>query len=310
MGEKKNIVLDASVLSTLMGCARLVDLRYNNRFIPLKGKSNSLEVGSVVHKFLEIYYKNIINGFSKSISLQHGMAAAEMYITGCKTCMDGTRTCNHQPDEYPGLKNTPPDSTTQPKRIGWKYALDTCQQYYDYYTNDHWVPLEVEVVKGEVLYEDDTIRVLWKSKLDWIADTNQAILPIDHKTGQARREMLSLNNQFIGQCLIMKTRTMIINHVGFQTTLKPADKFVREPISYSADRLIEWQSEILPYWAYRYLEYHESGYWPPNFTHCDTKYGPCVMRGICESDRGMREEEIKINFMIGAEWNPTNESTD
>jgi hypothetical protein len=123
-----------------------------------------------------------------------------------------------------------------------------------------------------------------------------------------RRDNISLNNQFMGQCILMKTRNVIIDKIGFQTTLKPAEKFTRGPVSYSIDRLNEWQSEILPYWAYQMLSYAESGYWPPNFSHCENKFGNCTFVNICESDRGMREEEIKLNFIVGTKWNPTNTS--
>jgi len=316
---KKNIVLDATVLSTLMGCHRLTDIRFNHHLVPLTGKSNSLEVGSIVHKFLEIYYGSIIKGFNKNLAQQNGMAAAEMYIRGCSTCTDfipseteSKPKCGHPINEYPGVHNTPPDNEKRGEgfRVGWKWALETCEQYIDRWKNDHWVPLEVEVVKGEVLYEDDEIRILWKAKIDWIADTNQSILSIDHKTSKQRRDVLSLNNQFIGQCMIMKTRQVIINKIGFQITLKPEEKFTRDPMNYSADRLIEWQSEILPYHAYQLIQNHESGYWAPNFDHCETKYGKCIFTKVCESDRNMREQELKTNFKVGPQWNPANIESD
>jgi len=181
------------------------------------------------------------------------------------------------------------------------------EQYFAFYRNDSWVPLEVEVVKGEILYEDDDIRILWKAKLDLVVDTNQGILPVDHKTMSQRRETNSMNNQFIGQCLIMKTRNVVINKIGWQTTLKPEEKFTRAVLSYSADRLMEWQSEILPFYAYQLLTFEEAGYYPPRFDHCEGKYGPCPFLNVCEADRNMREEELRLNFTKVEEWNPKND---
>ena len=146
--------------------------------------------------------------------------------------------------------------------------------------------------------------MLWKAKLDRTVDTNQGIFPVDVKTMKVRRDTISLNNQFIGQCLIMKTRNVIIDKIGFQTTLEPKDKFLRVVVSYSADRLLEWQSTTLPFWAKMYLMYQETGYWPQNFTHCENKFGLCAYKGICEVDRGMREEELKLHFKIGEKWEP------
>ena len=167
--------------------------------------------------------------------------------------------------------------------------------------------MEVETVKGEVLYQDDEIRVLWKAKLDLVVDTNQGILPMDHKTMKQRRDNLSLNNQFTGQCLIMKTQKVMINKIGFQTSLKPEEKFIRKPVNYSVPRLIEWQSETLPYYAKLLLMYAETGYWPRNLTHCEGKYGNCAFVKVCEADPGERENTIRQLFVVGPEWNPTND---
>lgn len=312
MFGKKNVILDATVLSTLMNCARLADLRFNHNLLSINGKSNSLECGSVVHKFMEVMYGCQINGMKREQAVQHGFAAAEMYIHGCKFCTNFEPTpellkpeCGHKVNDFPGVKNTPRES--EGYKIGWQWVLETCDQYQQHYKSDHWVPLEVEVVKGEILYEDDEVRVLWKAKLDLVSDTNQGIYPIDHKTMKQRRNTTSLNNQFIGQCLLQKTRGMFVNKIGFQTSLKPEEKFQRAMVNYTPARFIEWQSEILPYYAKALLMYAEMGYFPPNFTHCEGKFGNCAFIDVCQADPGMREEEIKLHFFVGPEWNPTNE---
>src|SRR5687767_1515519 len=84
---KKNIVMDATLLSSLMSCPRMTDFRFNLNLQPIGGKSNNLEVGSLIHKILEIYYKNVINGFKRDQAIQMGFAAGEMYIRGCPSCM-------------------------------------------------------------------------------------------------------------------------------------------------------------------------------------------------------------------------------
>lgn len=348
MSGKANIVLDATVLTSLMNCARLADFRFNHNFVSIGGKSNSLECGSIVHTFLEFYYNGLIKRLSKSQAEGLAFAAAEMYIQGCKHCTDfvvhacdcpriiahneGMEVfgppnpqcdkckgkgviekplCGHKPNQFPGVPNTPripnKDNPREKYKIGWEWVLETCKQYLDHYRNDFWVPLEVEVVKGEVLYEDEEIRILWKAKLDIVMDNNEGIFPVDTKTMKQRRDTLSMNNQFIGQCLLMRTSKVFINKVGFQTTLKPEEKFERRPVNYSKPRMIEWQSEILPYYAKLLLMYAETGYWPPNFTNCESKFGKCAFLGVCESDPGMREEELKLHFRVGEEWNPTND---
>lgn len=326
---KKNVILDATLLSSLMACPRLTDFRFNLNFTSVDGKSNSLECGSIVHVYMEYFNKALIAGMKRDDAFGFGITAAELYIKGCPNCTDFVPhnvydddipkllkkpKCGHKINEFPGVKNTPqePDRNNPRDRykMGWSWVLDTCDQYHRFWRNDHWIPLEAEVVKGEILYEDDEVRVLWKAKLDLIADTNQGIYPIDHKTMKQNREGTTMNNQFIGQCHMMKTRGMFINKIGFQATLKPEERFTRKMMNYSESRLLEWQSSILPYYAKLLMMYSETGYFPPNLTHCESKYGNCAFVKVCEADTTMREETIKQLFIVGPDWNPTNEEVE
>jgi len=309
---KKNVIMDATTLSSLMSCGRYHDLRFNHRFIPMKGKSNSLEVGTLIHKVFEVYYKHIIQGFPRNTAIGQAMAAGQLWVTGCASCSDLTNekpSCGHEAGEYPGAQNTPEEN--QDKNIGWKFALKTCEEYFEFYKNDAFIPLAAEIVKGEVLYEDDEIRVLWKAKLDLLIDQSQiGVLSMDHKTFKQKRNKSTLSNQFLGQCLLLKSRNVIVNKVGLQTSYKIADRLSREVVSFSADRLDEWQSEILPYYAYKYIQYAETGYWPPDYTHCDTMYGPCSFKEVCEANRNMRVELLRNDFQLAPVWDPTNKGTD
>jgi hypothetical protein len=264
---------------------------------------------------LEVYYRHMVNGFKREVAIGQGLTAGQLYITGCPHCSDldnENPACGHERGEYPGMMNTPEDNQNavpgvSGAKTGWKWAIKTCEEYFEMYKNDSWIPLFVETVKGEVLYEDDEIRVLWKAKFDLGVDTNQiGICSVDHKTFKQRRDKTTLSNQFIGQCLLLKSRNVIVNKIGLQTSLKITERLTREIVSYSADRLLEWQSEILPYYAYKYVQYAESGYWPPNFTHCDNVYGPCMFKDVCESDRGMREEVLQQGFIKSVRWDPIN----
>jgi PD-(D/E)XK nuclease superfamily len=309
---KKNIIFDATVLSSLMGCGRFTDIRFNHRLISTKGKSNSLEVGSLIHKVLEVYYAHLINGFPRNTAIGNALTAGQLYITGCQHCAGqagGTPSCGHEPDEYSGMMNTPEQNDKF--IVGWRFALQTCEQYFEYYKNDSWVPLAAEEVIGEVIYEDDEIRVLWKAKIDLRVDTNQiGIVSMDHKTFKQRREKSTLSNQFSGHCVLLKSRNVIVNKIGLQTSLKIDERLTREVVPFTADRLLEWQSEIVPYYAYKYIQFAESGYWPPNYSHCDSVFGPCPYKQVCEGDRGMREEILRNEYQLAPLWDPRNKEVD
>ena len=306
---KKNVIMDATMLSSLMSCGRYFDIRFNHRLVSSHGKSNSLEVGSLIHKVLEVFYKHKINGFDPKTSIGQAMAAGQLYISGCQFCASSTSTeklpCGHEPGEYPGMSNTP--EMSEKWTVGWRFALETCEQYFKFYDGDAFIPLNCEYVKGEVLYEDEEIRVLWKAKFDLTVDTNQiGIVSMDHKTFKQNRNKTTLSNQFMGQCCLLNSRNVIVNKIGLQTTLNIKDRLTREVVSYSADRLAEWRQEILPYYAYKFIQYQESEYWPPDYTHCDNLFGSCPYKQVCESDRGMREEVLRNNYQIAPVWDPTN----
>ena len=197
--KKINVALDSQILSTVMACGRLTDFRFGHHFQAISGKSKSLEKGSIVHAYMRDYYKAIISGKGRSEAHSLGIIAAQEYAKSEE------------------VRNTPHTER--------EHAIKTCDEYFDFYKNDHWVPLEVEKVKGKILYEDDEVRILYKVKFDLVSDTTQGIYPIDHKTMSQRRDTLTLNNQFIGQCIVQGTRVSIVNKVGFQTSLKPNEKF-------------------------------------------------------------------------------------
>jgi hypothetical protein len=237
-------------------------------------------MGSLVHVIQEYYYKARIAGSLRQDAIEAGYAAGKDYISN-------------------EMNNTD-ESDIQ---LVW----DTMDQYFDYYKNDSWIPIFAEHVLQDVIYEDDEVRIIWKAKLDLAVDTNNGIYPVDHKTMKQRRDTNSLNNQFMGQCIMMKSRGVIINKIGFQKSLKAAEKFTRPIVSYSLDRLTEWSQIILPFWAKQLLAYSEIGFYPPNFTHCENKYGFCPFKEVCEADSGMREEVLRLHFVKGEVWNPKND---
>jgi hypothetical protein len=301
------VSFDSQLLSSLMACARKTDYTFNLNLRLREGKSNSLEVGSLAHCILEFYYKAIIDGKDKQTARDIGFAAAHEY----RVPYEPTNLYIKEED-HPGLQNTPEDSEKYVKgvsraRIGWKYVFETMSQYFDHHKNESWTPIAAEQTRGRLIYEDSDLKILYKAKFDLIVDWTSGFMSVDHKTMSQNRDSLSLNNQFMGQALLLGARNVCIDKIGWQTSLKPEEKFQRVLISYTADRLSEWANEIVPFYARLLIAYNEAGYYPPNFTQCESKYGFCQFKDLCERDRGMREEVMSVDFIRGKEWDISND---
>lgn len=290
---KKNIILDATVFSTLMSCARLTDFRFNLDLVSINGKGNSLEAGILVHKILEWYYNLRIEGLLHRLAAEKSLNDIENY---------------YLENDFPCVprENTIGDNG-HIKDVGFVYIVQTMDEYFKHHDNEQWIPIEVETVKQVIIYEDDECRIMWKTKFDLTVDTNNGIYPVDHKTMKQRRDSVTLNNQFMGQTLLLKSNGVMINKIGWQKNLKPQDKFTRAILTYSIDQLTEWSQIIVPFWAKQMLAYNELGFWPPNFTHCENKYGHCQFyKEVCSVNPNIREEGLRLNFVKGPKWDVSN----
>ena len=300
MSDKKVVAFDATLLSSLQACPRMTDFRFNRNLVSLEGKSNSLECGSLVHIILEYFNKATIAGKSRVAAIEEGFIAGKEYRNGYLPSNLFVKDENEK-----GMVNTPDDSDS--RNLGYNFVLQTMEEYFDYWKNDSFTTVTAEEVRGEVIYEDESLIVLWKAKFDSIVDTPQGFISKDYKTMKQRRDTISLNNQFMGQAVLLKARNVMVDKIGFQKSLKVEEKFSRVLVSYSMDRLLEWKNTVVPHYAHMLLAYSEADHFPPNFTHCENKYGYCTFKEVCEYDRNMRDEVLARNFKPGKVWDVLND---
>ena len=291
--KKHNVILDATVLTSLMACERYIDFRFNKNLIPASGSGNAIEAGLVVHKILEEYAKAIIEGTHRIAAIQTGMEAGNTLAA----------TLSSIPQD--NIK----DKNGKLKEIGYNWIVETMHQYFKRWQNDSWTPIAAETVKRTMVYEDDDIRVLWVSKLDRLVDTfKDGVMPLDHKSMKQNRNPILLNNQFMGQCIAAQSVRMCVDKIGFQQSLKPEDKFLRQIMNYNREQLAE-QIETIGYYAKYLVSLNQHGYYPPRFIYCD-KYNGCIFRHVCESLPSDRERMLKLHFRVGDEWNPASNEED
>lgn len=280
--NRQNVIFDSQILSTLMGCERLTNFRFNMHLIGKNGaRPNFLTKGLLIHKMLEIYYKSRMAGLERKQCIIASVVEGEKFaIAECQTL----------------------DADTI------QHVFAVMRLYYDYYFNEFWTPIHVEKVLSKIVYEDDEVRVMWKAKLDLFVDTNQYMAPVDHKSFTRSGDTLSLNNQFMGQCLVTETNRAVVDKIGLHLldTKSPIElnkRFLRPVLYYSDDRLRE-QRQIIGYYAKYWLSLVANQYYPPRYTHCD-KWSGCMFKSVCEQDRFLREEELQRFFEIGEPWDPS-----
>lgn len=293
--------MDSQMLTTLMACPLLFDRTFNQDLISVQGKAPALETGSLVHTIAEFYGKALINGANRNNAIDIGFEAGKEY---CKPFNELNKYIKDT--EHAGIVNVPKESDDG-RIVSIKDVFDTMIQYFDYWKNDTNTILEVEVVKKRIIYEDSDIKILWNGKMDAVIDTPMSIMAKDIKTMKQKRDTVSMNNQFIGYCHLVGSRFVMIDKIGFQKTLKPAERFIKQPIPYSLARLEEWRTETLPFWANMYVAFMEAKNFPMNLTHCENKYGRCRFYDVCETDANIREEVMMTQFKKGKKWDVKNE---
>lgn len=287
--SKKVIHIDSSVLNTIQNCARKTEYSFIYNLQPHE-RDESLEKGDLMHKMLEPYYSmKLDNGPNPNSDTWQEL----VLLAGIKPDGDPVQIGISAGLYFASKMSIPSQVSNE--------VIDQFQAYCEYYKHDSWHPLAVEDTGSKILYEDDDIRIHYNFKVDLIAERGHLQAPFDHKTGSRRQEPSSLSNQFIGYCYALETDTIVINKIGFQKTLKPAERFQRYILNVSKERIEEWIDNSI-FWARQYVEFQEKEYYPMNLTSCD-KYSGCIFKKVCESDPENRGWKLTRDYTTVEQWN-------
>jgi hypothetical protein len=180
------------------------------------------------------------------------------------------------------------------------------REYARYYEFETWTPVFVEQVFMEEFYEDEDIHLYIAGKPDMkfkYQGTNHFAVT-DHKRVDRNRDFSMLRNQFMLYAYANKVDTVIVNAVGFQKTLKPKDRFVRQTFVYSPEILEEWRWDTIQL-AKEMLIAQEAGIYRRNRTSCE-KWNGCFLHNYCKTKPQAREFLIGGGeYVIGEAWDVT-----
>lgn len=289
--QKVNIVLDASKIDLFETCPARYNFRHNlNKTLPLIHKAKALDLGSLAHGGLEVYF----NALARGEHYDDRMNATLMKIRE--------------------LSSNPAESNSEPDEVGT--ILKAVEQSCDYWRAEDENSLEILAVETPFAYElfsDDTIRIIISGKIDLLVNfkgigrsASYDKLPIDHKTFSRDSAILRKSNQFINYCNAVGSNYIVINRIGLQETLKAEDKFKRIPLSYDPVYIQAWKNNLIAMLLNEYLGCIASGDWVEKPTSCNKFNRLCEYYSICDSSgQDAKDNKLENEYINSEPWDVT-----
>lgn len=284
---KANLVLDATKIDLFQLCEARFDFRVNqNKVLPLVQKSRSLDLGSLAHEGLEVYFNMLKEGKHYNDRMQ----AAVLKIHEKAANPDNS---NLEAEEVGPLAKAVEESCDY-----WRAEDETLSV------------LAVESPFDYILYEDDYVRIIISGKIDLLVDVPQIgqnsgykNLPFDHKTFSRSFPVMRLSNQFINYANVCGSNFLIVNKIGLQKTLKPNEKYLRVPLSYDPDIIQQWKDNVITMVLKNYLTCVSENKWSMNFTSCFKFNRLCEYYDICDSSgEDAKKWKLESNYVEGRAW--------
>lgn len=290
------LAIDSQILNNFLACNRKMKY-YNLQHLRPKSKAPALTKGALAHEIMRGYYLARKNG-----ERDH------------KICFEAgkEKALKHLETEKPDLSKDEIIS-----------VFGACKENLDHHQNDGWRPIAVEetfsrelaIVEGPFTFISDgvehtgdvetveTIELFYEGIIDLVVDAPHiGIIAIDHKTSSRNYKISSLSNQFMGYCWALGINHFIVNKIGFQTSLSPAEKHARDLKSYPDALINEWENETVNA-SIAIVNALTTGTFPPNYTSCD-KYSGCIFQTLCSATPDAREFLSKREYVIGEKWDP------
>jgi hypothetical protein len=300
LSPKVNIILDASKIDLFETCPARYNFRHNhNKGLPIIQKAKALDLGSLAHAGLEIYFKLLGEGIH--------------YDDRMQACLMKIRELSSNPEE----SNSEPEDV----QILIRAVEESC---------DFWRPedensievLSVETPFAYVLFEDDHVRIIISGKIDLLCNfrgigrnASYERLPIDHKTFSRDSMVLRKSNQFINYCAAVESNYLVVNRIGLQNPnvknpVPNEKKFVRLPLSYDPIYIADWKANLTKMLLNEYLGCIAENSWPEKPTSCNKFNRLCEYYSICDSSgQDAKDNKLENEYVDQEAWDVTKNLT-
>jgi hypothetical protein len=273
--SKKYFKLDSQILDAFSRCERAMKHGFIDNLTPM-GTVFSIQRGSLVHDMLKLYYE--------TYKKLHDRTKASIDAIDF-----GRSRINHY------------DAIDIPRGME---ILESMREYFNYYSNERWIPVDIERIHKKLIYEDDEVAILYIAKMDLTVggEPEIPIMPVDHKTYDRWFDPLALENQFTGYAHVIDADYLVVNKIGFQKSYPPDKKHRRIKLSYSQGKREEWVHNTVRL-VKDMIFCIENDSFPMRRTQCGM-YGGCRFKPICEVDYRARLGVIQKLYKEIPAWNP------
>lgn len=289
--NKANIILDASKIDLFETCPARYNFRHNhNRGLSIAHKAKALDLGSLAHEGLGVYFSLLAEG-------KHYNDRMQACLMKIGEMSSNVLESNLESDEVSLL-------------------LKAIEESCDYWRAEDENCLEVLAVEQPFAYElfsDDSVRIILSGKIDLLVNftgigrnASYQSLPIDHKTYSRDSMVLRKSNQFINYCSAVGSNYLVVNRIGLQKTKSAEERFKRLPLSYDPVYIQDWKDNLTKMILNEYLICVSESSWPEKPTSCFKFNRLCEYYSICDSSgQDSKDNKLESEYVLQTPWDVT-----
>jgi hypothetical protein len=275
-GEKLIVKADSQILNSIDLCAQRYEMEHVQNFRVLK-KAPALEKGGIMHDMVAHYYRNRM--IDRHITHAHIVTSECIEIGREALARTSINIEEFEKEDIVTFRN---------------YIL--AKQF------DGWIIRFVERPFSKILYDSDDLMIIIEGIVDLgIERPKEGHAVVDHKTESRKSHPFILSNQFqlynwaFGE-------DVIINKIGYQTSLDDKERFRRYTLTWSEALIEEWKVDTIRA-IRRAIGWHKEGVFERNRTSCD-KYSGCIFKRVCAAEPQVRSHILAAYFKKDKPWDP------
>jgi len=293
---RQTLVLDSSQLDTFEECNQKWEFTYLESLTKSNELDEPIAAGSLMHKYLEIYYHTIGCGLRPVEALTKVKQFKPEYDFPLSDKV--VQKVYSRFLDYSMKYSTLGDYEIHRRK---KYAIKIVEDLP--VDSWEWDPMIEQGFSYELLNTSEYLFVL-EGRIDFLGETNGTPLWMDHKLQFRARDLYKKSIQFRNYALATGRNLGVIIYIRMHEKIEN-NTLYRVPISFSTNESNLWKEELIEIYIHIAKEI-TSGEYRLNRHACAGRFGyPCQFISICEEHGiGIKEAIITRDFVKREEWKP------